>query len=282
MNIKKLGKIGSGQDGAIFGGYLFRFDAAGRGSVYLLDALSETSVPVAQFTLDKLDYIVPHSNSVVFGRDRYTENDEFPLLYSNVYNNYAKADNKKKGITCVYRLERAGSSFTTTLVQLIEVGFTEDPLWRSPHLDDVRPYGNFVVDTENALLYGFTMRDEDQTTRYFAFDLPDVRDGIWDSAAGVNRVVLKKEDVKLYFDCPYHRYIQGACFHEGILYSVEGFGADCDDTPAIRLIDVQEKKQAQVYYFPDFGLNIEPDWIDFAGGICYYSDAHGDVFQLTF
>ena len=52
--------------------------------------------------------------------------DEFPLLYSNVYNNYAKTENKRKGFCCVYRLQRAGESFVTTLVQLIEIGFTEE------------------------------------------------------------------------------------------------------------------------------------------------------------
>ena len=282
MNIKKLGKVESGQDGAIYNGYLFRFDHAGNCRVYLLSDLSENTAPVARFSLDKLDYIVPHSNSVVFGRERYAEEDEFPLLYSNVYNNYAKAEDKKKGITCVYRLERAGDTFTTTLVQLIQVGFTQDPLWCSPDQEDVRPYGNFVIDTEKGLLYGFTMRDQDQTTRYFTFDLPGVRDGIRDEALGIRRVVLEKADVKTYFDCPYHHYVQGACFHEGIIYSVEGFGVDCPEIPAIRLIDVQAQKQLQVHFFPDFGLNIEPEWIDFADGICYYSDAHGDVFQLDF
>ena len=282
MNIKKLGKVESGQDGAIYNGYLFRFDHAGNCRVYLLSDLSENTAPVARFSLDKLDYIVPHSNSVVFGRERYAEEDEFPLLYSNVYNNYAKAEDKKKGITCVYRLERAGDTFTTTLVQLIQVGFTQDPLWCSPDQEDVRPYGNFVIDAEKGLLYVFTMRDQDQTTRYFTFDLPGIREGVWDEALGIRRVVLEKADVKAYFDCPYHHYVQGACFHEGIIYSVEGFGVDCPEIPAIRLIDVQAQKQLQVHLFPDYGLNIEPEWIDFADGICYYSDAHGDVFRLTF
>ena len=282
MNVKKLGKIQSGQDGAIYNGFLFRFDHAGNCRVYLLSQLSDRTEPVAQFSLDKLDFIVPHSNSVVFGGERFAETDEFPLLYSNVYNNYAKAEDRREGITCVYRLVRTGYTFTATLVQLIQVGFTKDPLWCSPDREDVRPYGNFVIDAENGLFYGFTMRDQDETTRYFAFDLPGVRDGAWDEALGIRRVVLEKGDVKAYFDCPYHRYVQGACFHDGIIYSVEGFGADCADTPAIRLIDVQSQKQLQVHYFPDFGLNIEPEWIDFADGICYYSDAHGDVFQLTF
>ena len=41
-----------------------------------------------------------------FGNEYYDEKDEFPLLYTNIYNNYAKTDDKRKGITCVYRIHK--------------------------------------------------------------------------------------------------------------------------------------------------------------------------------
>ena len=278
MEIKKIGQITPGQDGAIYNGYLFRFDARGNGTVYRTKEVSDDSVPVAQFTLDKAALLVPHSNSVAFGSARYGEDDEFPLLYSNIYNNYAKSDNKMKGVTCVYRLQRNENTFTTTLVQLIEIGFVEDALWRSENGNDVRPYGNFVVDRENALLYAFTMRDEKKNTRYFSFHLPDVHSGEYDSAFAVKRVILKKEDVIDFFDCEYHRYIQGACLHNGIIYSLEGFSNNKNNPPAIRLIDPYENKQKKVYYFSDFDLTIEPEFIDFENDNCYYADNHGNLY----
>ena len=282
MDAKKLGVIEKGQDGAIFNKYLFRFNGKGACSVYQIENLSNNSAPISRFVLDKSDLIVPHSNSVVFGNARYSENDEFPLLYSNVYNNYAKADNPMKGVTCVYRLQRNENTFSTTLVQLIEIGFVEDKLWRSENGIDVRPYGNFVIDTKKSLLYAFTMRDEEQTTRYFTFDLPNINDGTYDHTFGVKRVVLGKEDIQSFFDCEYHRYVQGACFHNGILYSLEGFTNSERNPPAIRLIDTEKQKQDRLYYFADCDMNIEPEFIDFENETCYYADHDGNVFVLNF
>ena len=282
MKTEPLGKIISGQDGAIFKDYLFRLDAQGRCSVYLLPKIADHSAPIAQFLLDKTDKIVPHSNSVMFGNSYYSAGDEFPLLYSNVYNNYARSDKKQKGVTCVYRLERKNDVFSTTLVQVIEIGFTEDPIWRSENCEDVRPYGNFAIDNQKSLYYAFTMRDEEKTTRYFSFDLPDVDSGDYDDTLGVKRVILKKTDIINSFDCEYHRYIQGACFKNGIIYSLEGFSNDKNNPPVIRLIDTSAKKQKEMYCFFDLGLTIEPEFIDFKDENCYYADNHGNLYKLLF
>jgi len=282
MNARKLGVIEKGQDGAVFNGYLFRFDVDGSCNVYRLSEISDNSVPICQFVLDKTDVIVPHCNAVMFGDQYYKENDEFPLLYCNIYNSYAKAENKRKGVTCVYRLERNGSTFATTLVQLIEVGFTEDNIWKSANCDDVRPYGNFAIDAENGMYYAFTMRDEGETTRYFSFDLPNINEGILDHSSGVKRVVLGKEDIRSFFDCEYHRYLQGACFHNGIIYSLEGFTDSEINPPAIRFIHVNTQRQERLCYFSDYGMNVEPEFIDFENEICYYADHDGNVFVLNF
>lgn len=282
MKTNKIGVIETGQDGVIFGNCIFRFGPRGGCSVYDFDSLSDESVPFTRFVLDKADIITPHSNSVCFGSERFCDTDEFPLLYSNVYNNYAKTENPMCGVTCVYRLQRNGGEFTTTLVQLIETGFTGDPLWRSANIADVRPYGNCAIDTKNNIYYAFVMRDEDKTTRYFALPLPRVTDGEYDVALGVNRAVIKKEDILYYFDCEYHNYLQGACFKDGIIYSVEGFTDSKTSPPAIRLIDTAAKKQMQKHYFSDHGLPAEPEFIDFRGDICCYIDGRGNVVELEF
>lgn len=282
MEIKIIGQITPGQDGAIYNGFLFRFDAKANCTVYRTDSLLQNSIPFSRFALDKSEVIIPHSNSVVFGSARYSENDEFPLLYSNIYNNYAKNENKMKGVACVYRLQRNGNTFSTTLVQLIEIGFVEDGIWKSENSSDVRPYGNFVIDTEKSLLYAFTMRDEEKRTRYFSFNLPDVNCGIYDNAFDAKRVILKKEDIIDFFDCEYHRYVQGACLHNGIIYSLEGFSDSKNNPPAIRLIDTYENKQKKVYYFSDFDLTIEPEFIDFENDNCYYADNCGNLYRLDF
>ena len=282
MQMELLGKIIFGQDGAIFNGFLFRFDAKGVCSVYSLKDISGDTAPIARFTIDKSDKIVPHCNSVTFSNTYYNEGDEFPLLYSNIYNNYANADDKMKGVTCVYRLQRNENEFSATLVQVIEIGFTEDSLWKSESCEDVRPYGNCAIDRQNSVYYAFTMRDEEKTTRYFSFKLPSAHSGVPDEALGVPHAVLCRDDILDYFDCEYHKFVQGASFKDGILYSLEGFANDEQKPPAIRLIDTAAKKQKGVFYFSDFGLKDEPELIDFEGDDCYYSDGHGNFYKLTF
>lgn len=286
MKSKKIGKVVGGQDGAIWNGYFFRFDHLGNCTVYNLeeslnDSQEEFS-SVCEFRLDKADIIMPHSNSVSFGNEFFSEDDEFPLLYTNLYNSYADSSDKKSGTTCVYRILRNENNFVSTLVQIIQVGFTDSKIWSSENQADVRPFGNFAIDCENSIYYAFTMRDENDCTRYFSFRLPKVSDGEYDEKYGVNRVVLTTQDIIEKFDCPYQRYIQGAAYRKGLIYSLEGFTDDAENLPAIRIIDVNNKTQIRKFVFSDYGLTIEPEMIEFYNNRCYYSDNDGNLFNLVF
>ena len=284
MKLTKIGNICGGQDGAIYKNYLFRFDEGGNCKVFNLNFLSSDPDQkldhISNFTLDKADIINPHSNAVMFGSEFISETDEFPLLYTNIYNNYAGKPDPLKGVCCAYRVERSEDGFKTTLVQIIRVGFTEDPLWKSENIADVRPYGNFTIDTEKGVLYAFTMRTEDKKIRYFAFHLPRSDEGTVSKEYGVNCVVLKKEDVKEYFDCDYQYFIQGACFKNGKVFSTEGFSDSTEAPPAIRVIDTEKKAQTECLILGDIGITVEPELIDFFGESCLYSDCHGNLYKL--
>lgn len=285
MHITQVAKIVGGQDGAVYGSLLFRFNHKGDCRVYDLAALprfdgESGAESVAAFTLGET--LVPHSNAVFFGKERFEETDEFPLLYTNIYNNYHAEADPLRGVCCVYRIKREGETFTTRLVQAIRVGFVEDEsLWLSGRNVDRRPYGNFVADTEKGVLYAFTMRDSDNTTRYFSFDLPSVTEGEEDEK-GVKWVTLQKEDIRDHFDCPFHHFLQGACFKEGRIYSTEGFTDDRNNPPAFRVISTAEKRQEQYIPLGDFGLTVEPELIDFCGDTCYYADNHGNLYVVEF
>ena len=289
MKIENISKIKDGrQDGAISNGYLFSFNHRGECTVYQIASLQcgengEAEV-FAEFVLDKNDIIVPHSNSVMFGNEYYDEKDEFPLLYTNIYNNYVNCDEKLKGVCLVYRLQKDENTFTSTLVQMIEIGFVEDEnLWKSVgEKDDLRPYGNFVVDTRENILYAFTMRDNTNSTRYFSFNLPKVSQGQMCEKYGVKKVVLTRDDILEYFDCDYHHFFQGASCHDGKIYSLEGFTDNKDNPPAIRVIDTKLKKEIAFKLFKDLGTNIEPEMIDFYDDICYYTDHNGNMYKLFF
>lgn len=288
MEIELFSKIADGrQDGAISNGFLFSFNHRGKCSVYETKSLASLKDGQAEifseFTLDRNDVIAPHSNSVTFGKEYYDEKDEFPLLYTNIYNNYANYEDKLKGVCLVYRIQRMDREFASTLVQMIEIGFTEDEtLWKSKgEKEDVRPYGNFVVDVEQGILYAFTMRDNTNSTRYFSFKLPSVNQGEICKKYNVRRVVLGKEDILDYFDCDYHNFVQGACCSKGMIYSLEGFTDSADCPPAIRIIDANLKKEICYKKFKDLGTNVEPEMIDFENDICYYVDHNGNVYILT-
>ena len=281
MKFHQAATIKGGQDGAIFGKYLFRFNHKGEGRVYDLELIEKGEAePIADILLDKKETVCPHCNSVTFGAEYFSEGDEFPLLYANIYNNYAKEEDKLKGVCCVYRITRDGKGFKTALVQLIEIGFVEDAaLWKADvDQDGVRPYGNFAVDRENGTLYAFVMRNEERGTAYFAFDLPKLADGAPDERFGAKKVTLNKDDIKNHFVCPEHHYVQGACCHGGKIYSLEGF----KNNPALRVIDPQKGVQESVTFFSDFGVIDETEFIDFYGEKCYYGDCHGLLFRIVF
>lgn len=288
MKIRKVGKMTGAQDGAIFGSELFRFTRYGGCRVYNLEDIDPSGEcemePTAKFTLDRTDVIMPHCNSVCFGTEYYQKDDEYPLLYANVYNNYAKEEDKRVGICCVYRIFRNGDEFGSELLQLIEIGFCKDSeLWRAyPDEDGPRPYGNFLVDRERGYYYAFVMRCVELGTRYFKFKLPSARDGEIDPRYGVRRVVLGAEDILESFDCPYHRYIQGATLHNGKIYSTEGFRASEVNRPVIRIIDLERGEQESVFDLLSMGYVDEVEMIDFYKGTCYYSDADGVFYSVDF
>ncbi len=285
MKITKIGQMSLGeQDGALYGDYLFRFQSDGFCRVFDargLDNGNDTTLEVVgEFRLNPDDGILPHSNAVVFGSEKWEETDEFPLLYSNVYNNYQNDRNRREGTCCVYRITHTHGVFDATLVMLLRIGFTDDPVWRSEKVADIRPYGNFVIDRDKNILYAFTMRDADHTTRYFSFSLPKKTDGVLCPEYGVPVVVLGKEDILSQFDTEYHTFIQGACCHNGLIYSSEGFNREIP--PALRVIDPAAQKQIAHVNLLDMGYDCEAEFIDFRGERCFYSDAHGVIYQVEF
>ena len=268
MKIRQIAKIRGGQDGAVWGTELFRFDTRGNCTVYDMrslmgDGISEP-LPKAEFTLDRACDIVPHSNAVFFGTEFYEEGDEYPILYTNIYNNYAKTENPMIGVCLVYRIQREGDGFKTTLLQMIEIGFTSDAeLWQAyPDRHGVRPYGNFLADADEGALWAFVMRSEEQGTEYFKFDLPSVRDGVTDARLGLKRAVFGKLDIKRRFTSEYHRFVQGAALYGGRIYSAEGFSSDKINRPAIRVVDL-DTGNAEYIDIMDMGYVHEPELIAF-------------------
>jgi len=274
-----MGKNIGQQDGAIYNDIIFRFSSKGHGSVFRFPTMEK----LTPFMLDKLDVLIPHSNSVCFGTQFYREGDLFPLLYSNIYNNYPTAA-EKEGMCCVYRILPVEDTFCAQLVQVLKIDFVRDgDIWYSQNRKDVRPFGNFAVDAVTNKLHVFVARDETQTTRFFRFALPDANQGEMDEALGVPVFRLTREMIEQQFETPYMHYMQGACCHDGIVYSVEGFTyPKSQQIPTLRVIDTNRKMEVFTADLTQHGLLQEPEFIDVYNGKVYYSDNAGAAFQFLF
>ena len=278
MKYERLMNIGACQDGAVWNETLFAMNSKGGGAVYDLKSLTE----IGTFTLDGSDALKPHANSVCFGNTYYEDGDKYPLLYANVYNNYQSSSDRMEGTCCVYRIIELDGSFTTELVQVIRIGFTEDlTLWKSvADNGDVRPYGNFFIDTDNNKLYAYVMRDSDKTTAFFSFDVPELSDGVYNAAYGCNLVTLEKTDIKRQFDTAYINYMQGVTYTGGKVISLEGFRyGDSRGNPVLRIIDLSTETVIATYHLENYNLKEEPELIsiDFSTNKLYYASLDGEL-----
>ena len=222
------------------------------------------------------DYIslVAYNNELPVYEASYS--GEILHVYSNVYNSYASQSDKHIGECCLYAVHGAANVWANTLVQVLKVGFIGDlECW--PAASEARPYGNFVVDEQNGCLYVYVMYSSKKLTYWYRFDLPEVSDGVWDEDYGCYVKTLEITDIKDHWTTPLQNYIQGACVHDGMIWSTEGFSTTSGSNLArMRIIDPSLKSQVAVFHFYSDGDPVEPEFIDFYDGKCYY----GSVKQM--
>lgn len=216
------------QDGAISGDTII--EVGSDGTYFVQDI--QGNILQSSTNLDQYSTIAPHANSVCFGVEKYQNSDNFPVFYANAYNNAGLP----KGACYVYRLK---NDYLTTLLQTIRIGFTEETLWTGGGIN-IRPYGNFVVDTDNSKLYVFTLIDNLQVTRFFEFDLPELSEG--------ENVTLNTSDINRYFDVPYMPYIQGVCYHEGKIYALAGNNNTVANSSKLNVVDLTKEATVSSVY----------------------------------
>ena len=268
---------GTIQDGTVYKQNLFKFHSDGFCQVYSLT----THSLVSSFTLDRSNAVKMHSNAVCLG-PFLSRTDMFPLIYSNVYNSYSSELDKKKGTVGVYKLLFNGNSYSSMLIQLIRIGFADDrELWMSPVGSDRSPYGNAVVDPIENKIWFFVTRDANQTTRFYCFNLPKPGTGEFDPVSGVNVYTLTADEIICMFDVPYSFYLQGACLHDGKIYSLEGMGKAANPT-GIRVIDLEHGIEDSFVDLQGCGLERESELIDYwKDGIFIYGDYKGATSPKT-
>lgn len=244
------------QDAACYYNSYITLNSQGYYKVYSMNGdLLKNSTP-----LDQIATIVPHCNSACFGTEKFDADDHYPLLYVNAYNN----EGLPKGACYVYRLL---NNMTTSLQQTILIDFTEDPIWAGDG-SSVRPYGNFIVDTDNNKLYAYVMIDSLNVTRFFKFNLPELSDG--------SVIHLTTSDIEDYFDIAWMYYMQGVTYYNGKVYASCGFtSANCK----LYVVDLLYKKVTSV--LPLGGFIDEPEGVFVYEDELYVSNAR-EFFKLQF
>lgn len=208
-------------------------------------------------------------------------NTGLPRYYSNCYSDR----DYNKGTLCVYDFYLNNKTYNHKMVQLIRVDFVEDELWTSVggSVNDMRPYGNFVVDEKNGYLYAIAMKTADNLTRFFKFNLPLITEGSYDSSFDCNVVTLTEADVIEYWDSEYCYSIQGCTFYNNQIFVTEGFDTTDarQEMPRIRIFDVNFKKQVAVFDIFEHGLTLEPEVIFWHEGQCYYGNRNLAILKLN-
>ncbi len=275
--------MNSCQDGAVCNKKVFLFNNSGNCNVYDI----ETKTKIGSFTVDKVSILNPHANSVCFGNEFYAEGDKYPLLYVNIYNNYWEGyADKKEGTCCVYRITEKNGVFGSEFVQVIKIGFTDDyGLWNSAEDNGYPyylPYGNFVVDTDKDKLWAFVLRNGEEQTRFFEFDLPKIGDGIYNETYGCNLVTLESTDIIEMFDTEHLVVIQGCCYYGGKILSVSGIGKGSSVLPYLQVIDSENGEIEKNISFGEIGITNEPEMIsvDPMDGTIYYASVDGILRKL--
>lgn len=232
--------FGGGQGGCHYGDYMFRFNTDNTFKVYKIS----TKELIGTFTLD--GNLSPHCNMACFGTEFYDSDDEFPLVYVNAYNNTSLP----LGTLYAFRMVKTDNTFTSTLIQTISIGFTNNSIWSN---GDYRPYGNFVIDTDKNYLYAYVPRDTINKTRFFKFELPILSDG--------SSITLNTDDILEQFDTEFVLIPQDNCYYNGKIYICSGLGTS-EYKGYIKVIDLIKKSQVSVVNLSDALLTFEPEAID--------------------
>lgn len=193
-------------------------------------------------------------------------------LYTNIYNSYASATDKHLGECCVYKINDM-DTYANTLAQVIKVGFVNDVNYWPP-ANHSRPYGNFIVDSDNGLLYAYVMYDN-VGIKWYKFNLPAMDAGEYNSTYGCNVVTLTTNDILDSWVTEYHHYIQGACCHNGLLYATNGItNGSGTYAPTVRVIDPTSHQEIATFHVAADGITDEAECIDFYEGKLHYGTPH--------
>lgn len=230
---------GTGQGGACYDKYFFQ-GYSNNAAIGVFDLEKKTC-------LGKIDITEPtpssniHVNTMNFGRQKYDNEDYFPLLY--VSSGYTKkVDNKTLSYIYVYRIIRDSKteSFIASLVQTIALnGFGT---WTEGILDNDHDY----------LWIKYEPKGTDDEYRFASFNIPKSENG---------NTVLTKEDYLTDFSLgvqPFKSSNQGYLYYKDKLLLVSGISPNTQKLAFI-VINLKTQTRDLVIDLTEIGLWGEPE-----------------------
>lgn len=183
-----------------------------------------------------------HSNSLTFG-NKYSDSDDFPLLYSTGYRDSIDSVEQLGSCCNVDRLISNGSGYTSEHIQTIYIDYST---YAGTKYVETFHYHNYLVDIENGYLYTFAPKwrsngsqsEHDSENRYYLtrFKIPEITNPT---------VVLTANDILSQFELPYDAtFTQGATIHNGFLYHVFGQGNSMAHPNCIRVYNLMTGKES--------------------------------------
>ncbi len=241
------------QGAAAYGKYFFQFsDHMENVGVY--DIEQGALLCVRSWEMNELY----HCNNANFGIKKYSEQDEFPLLYVSM-------ENIDAHLALVFRVQRAGNDFSFTKVQTV--------IYPDPRQSGVY-YPNCMIDGQNDRMYvmGYTeysyMKSKSNRIKVSEFVLPDCSSEI---------VELRSEDALFSFEIDSVTATQGGLVKNGKIYQVYGFKNDI----TFRILDPKEKGFTAVVNLPKNKFKREPEGMVEYNGDFYCADVTGAVYKFS-
>lgn len=220
--------------------------------------------------LDGSEYYKPHANEVCFGK-KINDDDLFPLLYiSQSFGlEYGKIEHKKSGVL-VYRIINSDKKYKAELVQVIKPSIEDEVLFNmmgsSIH--------NYVVDTDNDLLYVLGYRDNswfnsNNDILVTIFKLPKLSEG--------KELVLTHDMILDNYTIPMSYCMQSAFYDNGFIYIMNG---DEINFKWIRSLNLKSKKIESKLDFSDIAG--EPQFCGYWKGkfLLYFAGDWGNLFEI--
>lgn len=248
----KLSLLGGGQGGAIYNNKLVWGNSAGAVNIRDIVTGEEKTVSIGNSTTS------PHMN-VVFFEKNIRSGLSYPYLYTNAYNNL----NLPKGTCYAYSIS---DDLNLTLEQTISIGFTDDEIWTDGD-SDIRPYGNFIMNTDTGALWVYTLLDTHNVTRFFRFKKP---------SATETSIILNKSDIVETFDVPYFNTIQDNCYFNNKIYILSG----SSNNAYLHVIDLTQRTEVSTVNLSEIGWRFEPEMIDIYNGHLFIGNAEKELYEF--